>query len=315
LKYYVIGAGAIGKRHHQNLLALGANVVLLGWRDLNLSNFIQQLEADAEPSAIVVATASQIRLQIIEAAAKADAPVYVEKPIAYRKDELDRIYSCATPIIERSMVGFMMRYHPVVRDLAKRDHASTFGFHFEIGHDVRQWRTNWSFANSYAAQAEGGGVILDLCHEIDLAHLLFPKAKLQRVDCLGHPDFAGVDVASRLTLAQPNGPSGTVTMDYLSPQSIRRIGLRSIGNVSDIDLLACTETRTDGKDTRSSSLDFERNEMFVDIMQDFMTLAETGQRPKNPIAPVMDQVYDSCCLIADAWENRVFHGAIAGGMT
>jgi hypothetical protein len=60
-------------------------------------------------------------------------------------------------VAERSVLGFMMRYHPALRALAEADWSDAYGFHFEIGHDVRQWRKNWRFADSYAARAEGGG--------------------------------------------------------------------------------------------------------------------------------------------------------------
>ena len=41
-------------------------------------------------------------------------------------------------------------------------------------------------------QAKGGGVLLDLCHELDMAHVLFPQARLSHVDCLGHAACPGV---------------------------------------------------------------------------------------------------------------------------
>jgi len=209
-------------------------------------------------------------------AASANAPIYIEKPLAFRVAELEHIYNAAAPIKSRSMVGFMMRYHPLVRSLASRSCDRTYRFDFEIGHDVRQWRANWRFADSYAAEPEGGGVLLDLCHELDIAHLLFPAAQLQQVNCLGH---------------------------------VR------VGDVRDIDLLNCIEVTADESGESKNQITFERNQMFIDIMRDFMTLAETGQRPDNKIAPVMDQVYGSCKLIAQAWEARAFHGAIDGGMT
>ena len=315
LKYYVIGAGSIGKRHHQNLLSLGADARLLSWRNISLNDFVTLLgNIPAQRSAVVIATASQVRFDLIQAAANANVPVYIEKPLAFRVSDLDRIYDVAQPIIARSMIGFMMRYHPMITALAGRKHDDIYGFSFEIGHDVRQWRQDWQFKDSYAAKSQGGGVLLDLCHELDIAQLLFPDARLGQVDCLGHSDFENVDFATRISLNQHNGPSGTVAMDYLSPHSIRRINLRGRNAISDIDLLAGTETRSQNGVLHTTQSALERNNMFVDIMRDFMTLAENGQPPENQIAPMMDNVYESCKLIAQAWEARQFHGHISGGM-
>ena len=135
------------------------------------------------------------------------------------------------------MVGFMMRYHPALRALAEEPVAA-YRFHMEIGHDVRQWRANWRFGDSYAAREEGGGVLLDLCHELDMAHVLFPGAGVTAVESIGHADFPGVDFATQVTLAQEDGPVGTVAMDYLSPKSLRRAQLRGREEVLDLDWLA-----------------------------------------------------------------------------
>ena len=313
MKYYVIGAGSIGKRHFENLTALGANATLLPWRGLSLDGFAEQLQSNASQStAIIIATASQIRMPLIQLAAQTESPLYIEKPLAYRLSDLDAIYDASRQISSRSMVGFMMRYHPVVKSLAARGMEQTYSFAMEIGHDVRQWRNNWRFDDSYAANADGGGVLLDLCHELDIANLLFPNAQLKRVDSLGHVDYPGVDFSSRITLTEPNGAIGTIAMDYLSPHSLRRITLRGRKSVSDIDLLAGSEDISDGRTTRTIQHSQERNTMFLDIMRDFMILAETGRQPENQIAPVMDKVYDSCKLIAQAWEARQFNGAISG---
>jgi hypothetical protein len=72
------------------------------------------------------------------------------------------------------------------------------------------------------------GVLLDLCHELDLAACLFPGLSVTRVESLGHPAFPGVDFASRISLAA-EGLAGDVSMDYLTPLLHRRTTLRGTG--------------------------------------------------------------------------------------
>ncbi|UYV37498.1 hypothetical protein N4R57_21655 [Rhodobacteraceae bacterium D3-12] len=225
VQYYVVGSGSIGRRHHGNLQALGAEAHLLGWRGLDLAT-LEALIGGAESAAVVIATATQVRLELIEICGRLGVPFFVEKPLAFRMGELEQIYRAAAPVAERSMVGFMMRYHPALRALVQEPVGGAYGFALEIGHDVRQWRQNWSFGESYAAKSEGGGVLLDLCHEVDMAHCLFPEARVQAVESIGHADFPGVDFATRVTLAQGGGPVGSVAMDYLSPKSLRRMSIR-----------------------------------------------------------------------------------------
>ncbi|MDQ2090462.1 Gfo/Idh/MocA family protein [Marimonas arenosa] len=311
VQYFVMGSGSIGRRHHDNLKGLGAEVHLFGWRGLDLAT-LEAMVGGAASAAVVIATATQVRLELIELCGRLGVPFYVEKPLAFRMDTLARIQTAAAPVANRSMVGFMMRYHPAVRALVNEP-ISAYGFHIEIGHDVRQWRQNWQFGDSYAARAEGGGVLLDLCHELDMAHVLFPGAKLQAVDCIGHADFPGVDFATRATLAENGGPVGTVAMDYLSPKSLRRMSFRGRDEVLELDLLAPRWERGDGSAAHVREWTFERNDMFLGIMDDFMALVEGRAPSGNPLMPRFDLVQDSCALIAQAWERRVFHGALTGG--
>ncbi len=311
-EYFVIGAGSIGNRHHGNLTALGANSRLMGWRGLNLAALESEMTSCDAP-AMVIATATPIRLELIELCARIGAPFYVEKPLAFRRADLDRIYTVAAPVAERSVVGFMMRYHPALLALVANPVAA-YGFMMEIGHDVRQWRQNWRFADSYAASAEGGGVLLDLCHELDMAHCLFPAAGIRAVDSIGHIDFPGVDFATRVTLSDFNGPTGTVSMDYLSPKSLRRTAIRGRDTVVDMDFLIPRETRCSGGEDVVTDWTFDRNDMFLGLMGDFMALVEGRAPSDNPLLPRFDRVYDSCALIADAWEGRQFTSQIEGGM-
>jgi len=311
-QYFVVGSGSIGRRHHDNLKRLGAEVHLLGWRGLDLATLEAMVGGAGRAAAVVIATATQVRLELIGICGRLGVPFYVEKPVAFRIEDLERIRAAAAPVADRSMVGFMMRYHPSLRALVEEPVAA-YGFHMEIGHDVRQWRQNWRFGNSYAARAEGGGVLLDLCHELDMAHVLFPAARLQAVDCIGHADFPGVDFATTVTLAQEGGPVGNVRMDYLSPKSLRRMQLRGRDEVLDLDWLVPRWLRSGGGEQRLRDWTFERNDMFLGLMGDFMALVEGRPVSGNPLMPRFDRVQNSCALIAQAWEMRAFHGALTGG--
>lgn len=307
MRVLVLGAGSIGRRHHQNLQALGAEAGLMPWRAFDPARADEVL---AGLDALVIATATPIREEIVALCAERGIAFYVEKPLAYRSETLASILRRAAPVAERSVAGFMMRYHPAFRHLADDDLSDTFRFGFEIGHDVTQWRQDWRFSQSYAAQAEGGGVLLDLCHEIDMAACLFPGLATDGVSSLGHPAYPGVDMASQIALTAAGRATGTVAMDYLAPVSTRRIALRGIDRLHDFDLIA-GRYRIAGRGARDLDLPFERNEMFLALMRDFLALVAGKAPSDNPHLPRLDRVGDSCALIARAWESRRFVGTIA----
>ncbi len=305
-RYLVIGSGSIGRRHHENIEVLGADSTLLPWRGLDVHSLKQKLQ---EAAGAVIATATDVRLELIEICARSDTAIYVEKPLAFRSSGLEAIIKAAKPIADRSVAGFMMRYHPALKKLV-HESMEAFRFSMEVGHDVRRWRPGWSFSDSYAARPEGGGVLLDLCHEIDMATCLFPGLALGEVACIGHRRFPKVDFATRVTLRR-RGLAGDVAMDYLSPKNIRRLSLRGHGGGLDLDFLTGREVGWRGGKEVEREWTSERNKLFLELMRDFMDLAEGREPQENPLLPRLDLVMESSALIARAWEARQFHGEIA----
>ncbi len=307
MRVLVIGSGSIGRRHSDNLATLGADVTTLSWRAAGLAGALAAMDAT---EAVVVATATDVRLPLIEAAAARGLPIYVEKPLAFAPGEVEAIAAAAAPVAGRSLLGYMMRYHPALRALAAMDLSDVFQFALTIGHDVTQWRADWRFSDSYAARAAGGGVLLDLCHELDMALCLFPGLEVTRVECLGHPAFPGVDFASRISLRR-GGLVGDVAMDYLTPGLHRRAHLRGTERMADFDFAAQTYRVTEEAGPQMLDLPLERNAMFLDAAQDFLALAFGGPVSGNPLMPRLDLCLGSARLVARAWAAREFVGEIA----
>ena len=301
-----VGAGSIGRRHHGNLQELGAESVLRGWRGYSVEAFAEEL---AGFDAAVIATATDIRLPLIEVAAEMGKPLYIETPLAFRPGELAAIEAVAAPIARHSMLGYMMRYHPAFRRLAESDLSDVFQFSLSIGHDVTQWRENWRFSDSYAARPDGGGVLLDLCHEIDMAACLFPDLDVGSVESQGHAAYPGVDMASRISLHR-TGISGEVAMDYLTPRLHRRTVLRGTRALRDFDFATQSYHihARDGIDTPEIPL--ERNAMFLSISRDFLRLVEGKPVSDVEHLPRLDLALPSARLVAKAWAKRQFIGMI-----
>jgi len=313
-RYFVIGSGSIGRRHADNLTSLGAEVTHYGWRGIDLDATLSEIAACNGQAGVVIATATKVRLPLITECAKAGAALYVEKPVAYRTDDVQKIFALPPATLERSVAGFMMRYHPMVRKLMDTPVKNIFRASFEIGHDVTQWRQNWTFADSYAADPEGGGVLLDLCHEIDLAYLLCGHVPLSSVRSIEHPEFAGVDIATNLDFTASDGRDIRVSMDYLAPALIRRGHMIGLEQEIEYDIANVNVTHVTADERVTQNLGQERNAMFLDFMSDFMALVE-GRETTNPHIPRLDRVKDVCHVIAKAWEMREFTGQLRANLT
>jgi predicted dehydrogenase len=311
MTFLVIGAGAIGQRHANNLAALGETADLFSWRSGGLSGMERKL-ADTRYEGAFICTATQIRLPVIARLAQAGIPFYVEKPLAYTRAGLEEITRTLGDLADRCFVGLMMRYHPALRFLHALERDPVYRFHFEIGHDVHQWRQNWRFADSYAARPDGGGVLLDLCHELDMAHCLFPDATPGAVLSLSGPGHPEVDFATTVTLSGDH-VQGSVSMDYLSPVSHRNIALRGTDTCYDFDLAANRFSQRNGTTEVLHDLAIDRQLMFQNAMADFLRLVR-GKPVQNPLAPVLAKTLASSTLICQAYEMREFTGQTGGAL-
>ncbi len=308
----VIGSGSIGTRHHNNLLELGVSSSLLSYRAVGISGVAELLEQQSVDG-VVIATATPIRESLIRICAEHNVPMYIEKPLAFTMAQLDAVYGCCSPSLAgRSMVGFMMRYHPLLHRASRIDLADIYRFECVIGHDVTQWRKHWRFADSYASNPEGGGVLLDLCHELDMAKVLFPEAEAIAIHSTGHSDYPNVDFATTVSLAAANGMQGQVTMDYLSPVSTRQMTFYGLSKVVQIDLGALTFKQLDAETAttaQAESIDFDRNDMFMSAMKDFISLI--GGESVGHLCPRLDNTKANNETIALAWQQRRFTGQMS----
>ena len=304
MSFLIIGTGAIGQRHAANLSALGESSTALSFRE-NGAQGVANAVKTTQFEAAFLCTASQIRLPIIEILANANLPIYIEKPIAYTAKDLTAIHAVLGDLANTCFAGFMMRYHPAVQALAQMDLSDIYRFTLTIGHDVHQWRKDWSIKNSYAGQPDGGGVLLDLCHEIDIITLLLPDLRLSSVRCLDAPDFAKTDVSTEIALHSQTA-QGVVAMDYLSPQSTRRLQMWGRDQTIDFDFINGEFIHNGAR----ADYTLDRQKMFQTAIADFIAVSR-GQNQQNRLAPSLPDCHNSNMMICTAYQNRDFIGTIA----
>lgn len=257
----VLGYGSIGARHVLLLEQLGLHVAVVSRRIIDHPNRFATLEAalnDRAPDLVVIASRTNEHYADFEAlgAAGYRGAVLVEKPL------FDGNYPLPAHGCEPLYVAFNMRFHPLIQAFRKAlVGRKIFAMHAYVGQYLPDWRPGADYRTGYSAhKAQGGGVLRDLCHELDLVCWLAgaPKTMTALGGQVSDLEIDSEDVFS-LLLELENCPVATVTSNYLDSHLRRTLIAQTDAGTLCADLAA--STLTDGD--RVVSVQSDRNDSYL----------------------------------------------------
>jgi predicted dehydrogenase len=295
--FLVVGAGSIGRRHLANLrqLAPKSRIVVLRRENSGelaaASLVVTQLEqALAErPFAAIVANPAPFHLAVAQQLAERGCHLLVEKPLSDGVAGVDRLIQTCADHSAVLMVGYNLRFLPSLRKLSELLAGGTIGKILHLRAEVGQYLPDWRPATDYrqsvtARRALGGGALLELSHEIDLAlWLAGPVAVVMaRIDRIGDLDIDTDDCVD-LVLDFASGARGTVHMDLLQRAPRRKLVVVGSAGSLEWDYFADTvrigRAQAEGWQPVEAPKLTERNDMYVRELQAFLECAVRGTTP------------------------------------
>jgi len=190
MKILIISLGSIGKRHYQNALSLvpQADFGFLRHRrkeeDKSYSNckFFYSLEdaLNYKPDIVIVSSPSTLHKYHSLPFIKAGSHVFIEKPIEALFNQTEDLIHAEKITKSFCMVGYVLRFQPIfnkIKDIIDSDYlGQIYLASIYTGQYLPDWRPNDDYKIGVSANKElGGGVLLELSHEIDYAQWLFGK--------------------------------------------------------------------------------------------------------------------------------------------
>jgi predicted dehydrogenase len=244
----VAGSGSIAARHMRNLLAMGVGrVVVLSARDLrSVSPFDDArvvptvtIPEDC-PGVAIVANDTALHVKTTRRLLEAGAHVLVEKPLAAGTSEELRDLVREVAATDRVVrVAYNLRFLGAIQRIAALLREGRIGTplfaRIEAGQWLPDWRPGRDYRDGYSASASrGGGVALDLSHEIDYMRMLLgmPTAWSTYRAVTGLLDGDSEDVFEGV-YSFDDGALCSVHLDYLERQPRRRI--RIVGSAGTIE--------------------------------------------------------------------------------
>ena len=180
----VVGCGSIGKRHSNNLRALGVEKIAYCDPDTDRlrecraetdgQGFNDYFEAlgKQKPDVVLICTPPVFHVEQALAAVRAGAHVFIEKPLSHQSNGIQELIREARHRDRRVQVGYNLRFHPGLKILKNLVDSGKIGrvlwLSAEVGQYLPDWRPWQNYRESYSAIREmGGGILLDGSHELD----------------------------------------------------------------------------------------------------------------------------------------------------
>jgi predicted dehydrogenase len=228
----LLGCGSIGRRHAQNLRALGVEqLIVFDLQTDRRDQLAREVDAETEttldacwkrhPDAVLIALPTALHLPLALEAARRGCHLLIEKPLADRWQGVEELLSIAGQHELITLVGCNLRFHPGLRRikclLAEQAIGRVVAARIEVGQYLPDWHPWEDYRQSYSARRElGGGVILDAIHELDYARWLL--GEITRVTCcaekLSDLEIDTEDTAALLLQFQ-SGAMGEIHLDYI----------------------------------------------------------------------------------------------------
>ena len=237
----IVGLGSIGSRHlriarqllpeskikimrHKNFTEIPLQADGCISTALEMKNFSPELAIIANPAPFHVSSAGDLLA--------AGAHLLIEKPISNVSADLPKlILECK--ISGRILAtGYNLRFSPSLRKFRELLHAGIIGNIFsvrcEVGQNLADWRPGTNYRDGVTAQSKlGGGVLLELSHEIDYLRWIFGDVTWIRATLSKQGNFEiDVEDTAHMTIGFSTNDSereliGTLNMDFVRMDQTR----------------------------------------------------------------------------------------------
>lgn len=301
MKALIIGSGSIGIRHARSLRVLRPNIELVFLREgvrarnsvlpLDDCRLASSFEAELinRPDLIVIANPSSLHLRYLEGSIVNNIPFYAEKPLVTSLEDLFALQRVIQSVaaVPTNLVGCNLRFLPSLLKVKELLQAGSVGnlvsASFVAGQWLPDWRPSQDYSQSYSAKKElGGGVLLDLIHEIDATKWLLGEfnAIYGVSGKFSQLNIETADVASIL-MSRKEGPLVSIQLDYVSRLPVRHYTF--VGDAGTIEWnlpqksLIINRSKEIKEKISFDSLGYDVIQTYVTAMQELLTAIEDGR--------------------------------------
>ena len=255
-KFLICGLGSIGRRHVRLIRRQlpNANIAVLRSglgsaceeEALVNSQFKCQEEALSwRPDAVIIASPASIHLQQALFFASHDIPLLIEKPLGTGFEPDHQFCQLAQDALKLPiLIGYVLRHDQCLQWVKHQLELGSLGTlieaNFYCGSWLPDWRKGTDYRHGVSAQSKlGGGVLLELSHEIDLAFWLLSDSLLLQSVIVQQSGLLEIDVEDRAQISALTSTDVSVTfhLNFCTQPARRELLLRGTEAELHCDLL------------------------------------------------------------------------------
>ena len=232
----VAGLGSIGQRHLRLLREAlpGADIRVLRHSNcagtIEYANgwFLRLEEAQSfAPELAVIASPAPYHIVTARALAETGTHLLVEKPVSDGVAGVAALIALCAVRRQLFQVGYNLRFLETLQRFRAEIESGRIGTVYAVRCEIGQYLPAWRPGNDYrttvsAQKALGGGVLLELSHELDLLRWIFGEVDWLSA-WIGRQSALEIDVEdiAMLQIGFANGPVAQLGMDFVRRDTTR----------------------------------------------------------------------------------------------
>ncbi|MDP2420233.1 Gfo/Idh/MocA family protein [Sediminibacterium sp.] len=303
----IVGLGSIGKKHIDAIKKMGLSCNIYALRSDNSSNVENGIyniynfdDIKVSLDFAIISNPTHLHYEYIDKLANKGIPLFIEKPAIHSLNSSDKLLRL---IEEKKLITYVacnLRFHPCINFLKNKIDSLELRINevnIYCGSYLPDWRPGKDFRKIYSANPEmGGGVHLDLFHEIDYTVWLLglpnkSKLVLRSVSSL---DIDAIDYANYLL--EYDNFSVSIILNYYRKKSKREIEIVFDDKIWIIDLNR-NEVKNDDNEYLFKALNFNVQETYYYQLEYFINCLNNNEVPMNSLKESVDIL--KICLIND----------------
>ena len=287
----VVGLGNIALRHRRNLKSLFPEIFIIAvpasgkvihqnveFSDQIISSLDEVITEGVDIA--IVASPAPFHVSHAKLLLLSGIPTLIEKPVTSNSQDAYELIKIQEETHTPVAVGYCLRYMPssikVKELLGQKIIGSIYNAFVDIGQYLPDWRPSKDYRHSVTANKSlGGGVLLELSHEIDYIQWLIGSMKVHYAQLRSSSELnLEVEELADIVLVSQTGTVCNVHLDLLQKKASRTCSFIGEKGRLDWDLRSNTITlhAGEGSVVLFAETDWDSNQMYLSLLTDFLDL-------------------------------------------